>query len=241
LESSARALRFLSCRAPLIGEPNAEVFAELDEKLAEYSKKRTQKTSSRESIKPLEGLKVVDFGWNITAPLLNAAAILAALDFRRRTGKGLYLDMSQLENGIHFLSPLILDYGVNGHVADRMGNRHPQAAPHGAAVRGEDRWCAIAVFTEVEWQGFCSAIGSPVWTRDERFCTLENRKANEAELENLIETWTLHYSPRQNEGQGFCPKSFMFLGNAGVGQDHDRTGCSNRNDGSRSQHFRFAR
>jgi crotonobetainyl-CoA:carnitine CoA-transferase CaiB-like acyl-CoA transferase len=132
------------------------------------------------------------------APLCNVTAILAALDFRRRNGKGLYLDMSQLENGIHFLAPVLLDYAVNNRVAVRMGNRHPRAAPHGAfRCNGEDRWCAIAVFSQEEWNAFCEAINRPGWTRDEKFSTLESRKANEEELEMHVETWTRNRSPRE--------------------------------------------
>ena len=48
------------------------------------------------------------------APRLNVIGILAALDYRRRTGKGQYLDMSQYENSVHFIAPVILDYVVNG-------------------------------------------------------------------------------------------------------------------------------
>ncbi|MFC2034467.1 CaiB/BaiF CoA transferase family protein, partial [Chloroflexota bacterium] len=86
------------------------------------------------------------------APQISALAIMAALDYRRRTGKGQYFDFSQGEASLHFLGPLLLDYSVNKRVATRMGNRYPYAAPHNAyRCRGEDRWCAIAVFTDEEW------------------------------------------------------------------------------------------
>ena len=62
-------------------------------------------------------------------------AILAALDYRRRTGMGQYIDMSQYENSLHFMAPLILDCVVNGRVANRMGNHSDKAAQ----VPGRDR------------------------------------------------------------------------------------------------------
>ena len=46
-------------------------------------------------------------------PKFAVAAILSALDYRRRTGRGLHLDMSQLESSLHFTAPLLLDYAVN--------------------------------------------------------------------------------------------------------------------------------
>ncbi|MFC1977205.1 CaiB/BaiF CoA transferase family protein [Chloroflexota bacterium] len=132
------------------------------------------------------------------APHFNVLAILAALDYRRRTGKGLYLDMSQYENGIHFMAPLILDYAVNQRVANRMGNRSACAVPHGAyRCRGEERWCAIAVFTDEEWQSFSKVIGNLTLTNNPKFSTLPARKENEEELDGLVEEWTINHSPEE--------------------------------------------
>jgi len=139
---------------------------------------------------PLEIGPYTDF----IGPHFNTLAILAALNYRRRTGKGQHLDMSQYEAGIHFQAPLTLDYVVNRRVANRMGNRYDYAAPHGTyRCRGEDRWCAIAVFTEEEWRSFCRVIGNPAWTENLRFATLQARKENEEELDKLVGEWTINY------------------------------------------------
>jgi benzylsuccinate CoA-transferase BbsF subunit len=128
----------------------------------------------------------------------NVAILLAAIDHRRRTGKGQYIDVSQYETGIHFLSPLVLDYTINGRVGGRTGNRYDYAAPHNAyRCRGDDKWCAIAVFTDEEWKCFCSVIGSPAWARDEKFATLQARKANEDELDKFVEEWTIKHSSEE--------------------------------------------
>ena len=118
-------------------------------------------------------------------------SILTALDYRRRTGEGQYIDQSQLESALQFLAPAILDYEANGTLARRMGNRDPYAAPHGAyRCLGEDRWCAIAVTSEDEWRAFCQVIGAPAWTADAKFQTLAGRKMHEDELDRLVEAWT---------------------------------------------------
>ena len=128
---------------------------------------------------------------DLISPRFAAAALAAALDYRRRTGEGQYLDQSQLESALQFLAPAILDYEANGTVARRVGNRDPYAAPHGAyRCLGEDRWCAIAVTNEDEWRAFCEVIGAPAWTSEERFQTLAGRKMHEDELDRLVETWT---------------------------------------------------
>lgn len=132
------------------------------------------------------------------APRYNIIAILAALDYRRRTGKGQYLDVSQNEAGMQFLAPLILDYAVNKRVAGRTGNKYPYAAPHNAyRCCGEDRWCAIAVFTDEEWKSFSNVIGNPAWTNSPRFATLLARKENEEELDRLVNEWTISHSAEE--------------------------------------------
>jgi len=135
---------------------------------------------------------------DLIAPYFNALAILAALDYRRRTGKGQYFDASQYENVIHFMAPLILDYTVNRRVANRTGNQSPYAAPHGAyRCRGQDRWCTIAVFTDEEWQSFGKIIGNPAWVNSPEFATLQARKENEDELDGLVEDWTVNHSAQE--------------------------------------------
>lgn len=138
-------------------------------------------------------------GWaDITQPLLSATSILAALHHRRRTGEGQYIDIAQIEVMSHLLAPSLLDYQASEREAPRSGNRHPDACPHGAfRCQGEDAWCAIACFSDWEWQRLCQAMGEPDWCRDGRFSTLPGRKASEDELERLIETWTVQHSPQE--------------------------------------------
>ena len=50
---------------------------------------------------------------DMLTPMYAALAIMAALDYRRRTGKGMYIDHSQMEAGLNYMTPLILDYQAN--------------------------------------------------------------------------------------------------------------------------------
>ena len=124
-------------------------------------------------------------------------AVTAALDHRRRTGRGQYIDLSQYEAGLQFIAPALLDHELNGRIPTCLGNRSPHAAPHGAyPCLGEDRWCVIAVHTEDEWRAFCRAAGRPEWTEDARFASLDARKAHEDELDSAIEAWTRGRTPQ---------------------------------------------
>ena len=124
-------------------------------------------------------------------PWFAAVAILSALIHRRRTDQGKYIDMCQLETAAHFLSPSLLDYAVNKKINGRLGNRHRCAVPHGVyRCKGDDRWCAIAIFDDGDWEKFCKALNYPVWARDPRFATVIGRKQCEDELDRFVEEWT---------------------------------------------------
>jgi len=131
---------------------------------------------------------------DFVVPRFATPALLAALDYRRRTGRGQYLDISQLEAALHFMAPLLLDCANNGHEPHRMGNRHAAVAPHGAyPCQGEDRWCTIACMTEAAWQALCRVMGHPAWAQEERFATMSRRKAHEDELDQHISAWTQNW------------------------------------------------
>lgn len=129
-----------------------------------------------------------------------AAHILAAMEYRRRTGKGVYLDHSQYETALHFMAPPLMDHRVNGRTLERNGNRLPDAAPHGVyPCKGNDRWVALAVFGDEQWSSFCDVIGNPGWSKESRFRTHPNRKRNEDELDRLVGEWTFDYTAEQVE------------------------------------------
>jgi crotonobetainyl-CoA:carnitine CoA-transferase CaiB-like acyl-CoA transferase len=120
-----------------------------------------------------------------------AFAILCALRYRRRTGKGQFIDLAQLETVIPHLGEAIMDYTMNKRVREPLGNRHPSMAPHGVyRCRGDDKWVVIAVSSEEEWQGLCRAIGNPTWTTEERFLTALGRLEHQDELDRYVEAWT---------------------------------------------------
>jgi benzylsuccinate CoA-transferase BbsF subunit len=120
-------------------------------------------------------------------PRLAAAALLAAIDHQRRTGEGQYLDVSQLEASLHFLAPALVQHDLTGAVATREGNRAEHAAPHGAyPCAGDDRWVALSVRTDGEWQSLCEVLARPDWHADPRFATHPGRIAAGDVLDRLL-------------------------------------------------------
>jgi crotonobetainyl-CoA:carnitine CoA-transferase CaiB-like acyl-CoA transferase len=129
------------------------------------------------------------------APRFNAAAILAALEHRRRTGEGQHIDLAQGEAALHFLAPAILDYTVNGVVAKRDGNRDRELAPHGVyPCAGEDRWIALAARDDRDWRALCAALGAEALAGDARFADAAARRERAAELDALLAERTVRHA-----------------------------------------------
>jgi len=126
-----------------------------------------------------------------------AVAALAALDFRSRTGKGQYIDTAQTEVAAALLGEYYMDYTVNNRVPKPIGNRNPNAAPHGCyRCKGEDTWCVIAVFTDAEWSAFCRVLDHSL-AQDRKFANLSDRLANVDDLDRLVEEWTSARNPHE--------------------------------------------
>ncbi len=137
---------------------------------------------------------------DFTGATLSHFAIAAALIRQKKTGKGMYIDISQQESAAICLGPALMDYFITGRAMQRNGNRIPYAAPHSAfPCKGDDRWVAIAVFTDEEWESFCQVLANPNWTKDARFATVMGRKANEEKLEYLIGEWTINFTAEEVE------------------------------------------
>jgi crotonobetainyl-CoA:carnitine CoA-transferase CaiB-like acyl-CoA transferase len=125
------------------------------------------------------------------APRYVATALAAGLHYRARTGRGAYLDVSQVECGIYSLAPWLLDYEVDGVIRLRTGNRRAGAVPHGAFPCADedgvrDRWVAIACHDDANWKALADIIG----VDDPAFATVAGRTAHEDRIEDMVARWT---------------------------------------------------
>jgi crotonobetainyl-CoA:carnitine CoA-transferase CaiB-like acyl-CoA transferase len=132
------------------------------------------------------------------SPRLASAAVIAALDYRDRTGKGQLLDLAQFETAIPFFLPGVLDYAVNKREPERKGNQADFACPHNVyKCKGDERWCTIAVLDDEQWTHLCGAMGKPESAKDPRFDSLIQRKAHEKEIDDLVGAWTSGLAPEE--------------------------------------------
>ena len=118
-----------------------------------------------------------------------AAAIVTAIRHRERTGEGQYIDLGMMESNAMMTGDAVLEYTANGRVRPRMGNHHPRLAPHNIYATADGSWLAIGVEDEQQWAALCEAIGDGALAADERFASMADRKANEAELDECLAQW----------------------------------------------------
>jgi crotonobetainyl-CoA:carnitine CoA-transferase CaiB-like acyl-CoA transferase len=154
------------------------------------------------------------------APRYVATAIAAGLHYHRRTGRGCYLDVSQVETALYSLSPWILDYEVDGILRGRDGNNHADAKLHGAFACADedgvdDRWVTIACWTDDELARLHEITGPDVaaWTATRTRAEVSAQlQAVGIEAVPVNDFGDLHDDPQLAARGHFEPHTNPFLG-----------------------------
>lgn len=141
------------------------------------------------------GIAYTDF----LVPHIAAISLIAALDYRRRTGTGQYIDFGQMESTVHALDTAVLEWTVNGVDRERQGNHDPLCAPHNAYKCKDGRYIVIACETEKQWDALKAALGRPEWCDMDRMRRKNNRKDVEAEVDRHLQFWFEDYTRRPDE------------------------------------------
>ncbi|MFN0026027.1 MAG: CaiB/BaiF CoA transferase family protein [Acidimicrobiales bacterium] len=132
---------------------------------------------------------------DVVAPRFTFSAILAALEERRRTNTGRYLDVSQAESSMWLLAPAVLDYQLSGQIPVRIGNDDVDFAPHGVYPTTLDEgeregWVAIAVTTDEQWRALAVVMGRDDLAEQAAFAGAEGRLGRRRELDAVVSAWT---------------------------------------------------
>jgi benzylsuccinate CoA-transferase BbsF subunit len=126
-------------------------------------------------------------------PYHAAFAVIAGLRHRRATGRGLKIDLSQVESTINVMGLPVMEFMVTGEERERPGNRSPFHAPHNIfRCAGTDEWCAVTVMTDAQWQSLCKVIGAPA---DPAVATTAARLAAVDQVEALVAAWIADKDP----------------------------------------------
>nr|MBF0684850.1 CoA transferase [Pseudomonas sp.] len=147
--------------------------------------------------------------------LNGACSVLVALLHRQQTGEGQHIDMSQIECMLPYVATWVIAHSANGQAPERLGNRHPDYAPHGIyRCTGQDSWLMVAATDDAMWRALCKAIGQPGLANDPAFDTADKRRRHADQIDVLIQGWTLRHG---------CDEAMFALQAAGVAAGADRT------------------
>ena len=122
-----------------------------------------------------------------TSPRWLVASVMGALEHKRRTGDGQYVDLSQAEAALHLMSAALLEYSINDRIWERAGNRDLVFAPNGVyATAGEDRWIAITCTNDSDWLALVEEMKRP----DLASITVDERHRRHDEIDEIITQWS---------------------------------------------------
>ena len=165
--------------------------------LAEYPANgaTTEPMAGLSSIHGYEGGEPMNTGGLIPDPISGyylAAAIVTALNHRRRTGAGQRIDAAMLESVALQVGDAVLEYDANGTIRGPGGNRHPRFAPHGVYRCADDEWLALAAETDAAFRALAAHMDAPELAADARFATNATRKRHEDALDVVLGAWFAH-------------------------------------------------
>ncbi len=128
-----------------------------------------------------------------TGAVAIALAGLMALRERERTGKGQCVDLSMVENFIGLLGSFVLDFSLNHHLQDSLGNRDFSAFQGCYQCDGDDRWVVITVYDDEQWAGLCQVFGHQDAASDTRFSNPVLRYQYHDAADELIRAWAIEW------------------------------------------------
>jgi benzylsuccinate CoA-transferase BbsF subunit len=131
-------------------------------------------------------------------PYHAAFAVLSALRYRRLTGRGVKIDLAQVESTLNSMGVPFLEWTGLGEEPPVEGNRSRFHAPHNIfRCAGDDAWCAIGVLTDGQWRALIDVIDRPDLGGDPGLATAAGRLARRGEVEAAVEAWTLRNTPEE--------------------------------------------
>jgi crotonobetainyl-CoA:carnitine CoA-transferase CaiB-like acyl-CoA transferase len=115
-----------------------------------------------------------------------AAAIMAGLLERSRTGRGRAIEVSLLDTQVAGLANQAINWLAAGQNPQPMGSDHPNVAPYGAFATAT-RYIVVAIGSDRQFRALTSLLGHPEWSEDQRFASNAGRVAHRETLREEIE------------------------------------------------------
>ncbi len=114
---------------------------------------------------------------------------LMALHARQRTGRGQIVDSALYEAVLAVMESLVIDYDQAGYIRERTGSILPKIAPSNVYPT-QDGEILIAGNGDSIFRRLAESMGQPELAEDPRFADHTARGENQAELDEMIATWS---------------------------------------------------
>jgi crotonobetainyl-CoA:carnitine CoA-transferase CaiB-like acyl-CoA transferase len=119
-----------------------------------------------------------------------AFATMVALDERDRRGEGMLVEAAMVEAALNVAAAQLIEFDTTGTAPMRKGNRSADAAPQGVyQCAGEDRWVALSVVDDEQWQALVDALGGPAWAKPEALARLGGRVEAHDIIDAELSSW----------------------------------------------------
>ncbi len=119
-----------------------------------------------------------------------AFALLAAVQFRERTGRGQLVELPMIESVLNVTAGQCIEFEVFGITLSRRGNR-----AHGSAIQnvyrcaGEDDWIAVTICGDDQWHALRGLMGRPTWSDDHALASVAGRRQHADDIDDRLRDW----------------------------------------------------
>lgn len=127
---------------------------------------------------------------DIVSGMFAGIGILSALEQRRITGRGKYIDVSELETMCTVLGPIFTGYLMNNKSMVSEACDIDAGLDGCYKCKGTDRWIVISLQNEQQWRDFCNIMDTPDWTKKPGYSTLSQCRQRQSRVFYYIEQWT---------------------------------------------------
>jgi crotonobetainyl-CoA:carnitine CoA-transferase CaiB-like acyl-CoA transferase len=117
-------------------------------------------------------------------------ALLAALEYRRRTGDGQLIEVAQIEVAACLAAEPVIEYSTSGRTLLREGNRQRGYTQGVYSTVADDAWVAVTVRDDTDWVHLVEAMGRRDLLDDARFASADRRELSHDEFDAVIADWT---------------------------------------------------
>jgi crotonobetainyl-CoA:carnitine CoA-transferase CaiB-like acyl-CoA transferase len=123
-------------------------------------------------------------------------ALLLALEYRRRTGRGMFLECPMVGSSLNLAAEQVVEYSAYGRLLERRGNRSATCVPQGVFLTADtdaagtrDRWVAISVAADQQWRALCRVVDAPAWAGDRALADVDGRRRVEDRIDDHLAAW----------------------------------------------------